>query len=108
MREVSQLKDKKNYPLYKILSPFSAEILLCSMAKTKSDKIQKSISTFFSRLKGTKVLLKGKDLIAMGYEPGPLFKEIFDSILEARLEGAVSNREDEIQFLKERFGNSVE
>jgi tRNA nucleotidyltransferase (CCA-adding enzyme) len=107
-REVSQLKEKKNYPLYKIFSPFTAEILLYSMAKTKSEKIQKSISTFFSRLKGTKVLLKGKDLIAMGYEPGPLFKEIFDSILEARLEGAVSTREDEIQFLKERFENPVE
>jgi len=103
--EVSQLRGKKNYPLHKILSPFAAEILLCSMAKTKSEKIQKSISTFFSRLKGTKVLLKGKDLIAMGYEPGPLFKDIIDSILEARLEGVVSTREDEIQFLKERFGN---
>jgi len=107
LKEVSQLKGKKNYPLYKILSPFSAEILLCSMAKTKSEKIQKSISTFFSRLKGTKVLLKGKDLIAMGYEPGPLFKDIFDSILEARLEGDVSTREDEIEFLKERFGEVV-
>ncbi|UCE35092.1 MAG: CBS domain-containing protein [Deltaproteobacteria bacterium] len=108
LREVSQLKDKKNYPLYELLSPFSAEILLCSMAKTKSDKIQKSISTFFSRLKGTKVLLKGKDLIAMGYEPGPLFKDIFDTILQARLEGAVSTREDEIQLLKERFGGRAQ
>jgi len=108
LREVSQLKDKKNYPLYKILSPFSAEILLCSMAKTKSEKIQKSISTFFSRLKGTKVLLKGKDLIAMGYEPGPLFKDIFDIILQARLEGAARTREDEIQVLKERFGESAQ
>ncbi|UCH07405.1 MAG: CBS domain-containing protein [Deltaproteobacteria bacterium] len=108
LREVSQLKDKKNYPLYELLSPFSAEILLCSMAKTKSDKIQKSISTFFSRLKGTKVLLKGKDLIAMGYEPGPLFKDIFDTILQARLEGAISTREDEIQLLKERFGGRAQ
>jgi tRNA nucleotidyltransferase (CCA-adding enzyme) len=107
-REVSQLKDKKNYPLYKILSPFSAEILLCSMAKTKSEKIQKSISTFFSRLKGTKVLLKGKDLIGMGYEPGPLFKDIFDAILQARLDGAVSTREDEIQFTKESFGERAQ
>ena len=107
LKEVSRLKDKMNYPLYKILSPFSAEILLFSMAKTKSQKIQKSISTFFSRLKGTKVLLKGKDLIAMGYEPGPLFKDIFDSILEAKLEGAVSTREDEIEFLKEKFGEVV-
>ena len=104
-KELSQLKDKSNYALYKTLSPFTPEILLCSMAKTKSEKIQKSISTFFSRLKGTKVYLKGKDLIAMGYEPGPLFKDIFDSILEAKLGGEVSTRQDEIEFVNRRFSS---
>jgi len=106
-RELSQLKDKKDYALYKTLSPFAPEILLCSMAKSKSEKIQKSISTFFSRLKGTKVCLKGKDLIAMGYEPGPLFKDIFDGILEAKLGGEVSTKQDEIEFVHKRFGSRL-
>jgi tRNA nucleotidyltransferase (CCA-adding enzyme) len=39
----------------------------------------------------------------MGYKPGPLFKELIDSILEAKLEGEVSTREDEIEFLRENF-----
>jgi tRNA nucleotidyltransferase (CCA-adding enzyme) len=41
----------------------------------------------------------------MGHKPGPLFKEIFDSILEAKLDGDVSTKEDEIEFVKGRFGN---
>ena len=49
--------------------------------------------------------MKGKDLIALGHKPGPLFKEIFEGILEAKLEGKVSTKEDEIEFVKARFGD---
>ena len=105
LKELSQLKDKKNYSLYRILSPLSPEILLCGMAKTKSERIKRCISIFFTKLKGTKIFIQGKDLIDMGYKPGPLFKEIFESILEAKLEGDISTRDDEIKFLKDRFGS---
>ena len=105
LKEVSRLKDRKHYSLYRILSPLTPEVLLYGMAKTRSEKIKKSISTFFTKLKGTKVSLSGRELITMGHKPGPLFKEIFDSILEAKLDGDVSTKEDEIEFVKERFGN---
>ena len=105
LKELSRLKDTKRYSLYQILSPLSPEILLYGMAKTKSERIKRSISTFFTKLKGTKIFIKGKDLIDMGYKPGLLFKEIFESILEAKLEGHISTREDEIKFLKDRFGS---
>jgi tRNA nucleotidyltransferase (CCA-adding enzyme) len=105
LKEVSRLKDRKHYSLYRILSPLTPEVLLYGMAKTRSEKIKKSISTFFTKLKGTKVSLNGRELITMGHKPGPLFKEIFDSILEAKLDGDVSTKEDEIAFVKERFGN---
>ena len=105
LKELSRIKGKKNNYLYRILSPLSPEILLYSMAKTKSEKIKRSISTFFTRLRGTKIFLKGKDLIDMGYKPGLLFKEIFESILEAKLEGDISTREDEIKFINKRFGS---
>ncbi len=105
LKELSLLKDKKNYSLYRILSPFPPEILLYGMAKTRSEKIKRSISTFFTKLRETEVFLKGKDLINMGYKPGPFFKEIFDSILEAKMEGDVSTKEDEVEFVKDKFKN---
>jgi len=89
--------------LYKILSPLYPEILLCSMAETENEKVKRLISTFFTKLRGTEVLLKGKDLITMGYPPGPLFKEIFDRILEAKLQGAIISKEDEIEFVNRRY-----
>jgi tRNA nucleotidyltransferase (CCA-adding enzyme) len=105
LEELSRLKDKKSYSLYRILSPLPPEILLYGMAKTRSEKIKRSISTFFTKLRDTEVFLKGKDLINMGYKPGRFFKEIFDNILEAKLQGDVSTREEEIEFVKDRFGS---
>ncbi|MEE8300339.1 MAG: CBS domain-containing protein [Desulfatiglandales bacterium] len=105
LKELYNLKDKKRYSIYRTLSPLPAEVLLYAMAKTKREKTKRAISTFFTKLKGTEVLLKGKDLIAMGFKPGPSFKEIFEGVLEAKLEGDVSTKEDEIEFVKDRFGD---
>ena len=104
LEELFNLKDKKKYALYRILSPLPPEALLYGMAITRSEKTKRSISTFFTKVKGTEVLLRGRDLIKMGYKPGPFFREILDSILEAKLEGDVSTREDEIEFVEDRFG----
>ncbi|MBW1912834.1 MAG: hypothetical protein JRI43_06685, partial [Deltaproteobacteria bacterium] len=39
----------------------------------------------------------------MGFSPGPLYKNIFNSLLEARLSDQVGSREEEIKFVNERF-----
>ncbi len=108
LKELSRLKATSNYSLYRILSPLSTEVLLYGMAKTKNEKIKRFISTFFTKLKGTKISIKGKDLIDMGYTPGRLFKDIFESILTAKLDGDVSTKEDEVKFVKDRFGNLID
>jgi tRNA nucleotidyltransferase (CCA-adding enzyme) len=46
----------------------------------------------------------GKDLKRMGFKPGPLYKEIFNSLLKARLNNAINTKEEEVAFTKEMFG----
>lgn len=94
-----------NYELHSLLSNYDAETLLYIMARAKSDKVRRLISTYFTRLRGTSIVLHGKDLVDMGFEPGPLFKDILEKLLEARLNGLVKNRDDEIAFVKEHFEN---
>ena len=54
-------------------------------------------------------LLSGRDLQAMGLEPGPVYREVFTRLLAARLDGKLVTREDEIQFVTKRFlGKSTE
>ncbi|MBN1615435.1 MAG: HD domain-containing protein [Deltaproteobacteria bacterium] len=48
-------------------------------------------------------LLSGRDLIAMGFEPGPLFGEILRAVEDAQLDGAVSTAADARRFVRQRF-----
>ena len=47
--------------------------------------------------------LRGGDLIAHGYTPGPRFKEILQAVEDAQLEGRIQSREDALRLVAERF-----
>ena len=48
-------------------------------------------------------LVSGRDLIEMGYRPGPQFREILDAVRDAQLEGTLDSREAGVAFVRERF-----
>lgn len=50
-------------------------------------------------------LLNGRDLIEMGYRPGPQFKEIIRAVEDAQLEGQLTSREEAIRFVRERYNS---
>ena len=45
-------------------------------------------------------LISGKDLIALGLKPSPLFKEILNNISDMQLEGIISTKEEAIKLVK--------
>ena len=51
-------------------------------------------------------LLGGDDLMALGYQPGPLLGEILRALEEAQLEGEVVSRPDAERFVAERYPRS--
>ncbi|MFC1839629.1 CBS domain-containing protein [Thermodesulfobacteriota bacterium] len=96
-------KSNNNYSIYTLLSQYDTEFLLYIMAKANNENIKKLISNYFTKLKGIKVSLKGRDLKSLGFKPGPLYKEIFERLLEARLNYKVSSRKEELSFVAEKF-----
>lgn len=48
-------------------------------------------------------LITGRDLIALGMRPGPLFKEILEQVQTLQLEGALANRENALAWVKTTF-----
>jgi putative nucleotidyltransferase with HDIG domain len=52
-------------------------------------------------------LVTGHDLVALGYDPGPLFKEVLTAVEDAQLEGSVQKREDALVLAKHLFDASV-
>lgn len=47
-----------------------------------------------------KVFLSGKDLIGLGYKPGPSFSEVLTELENLQLEEQIQNREEALDFVK--------
>ena len=52
-------------------------------------------------------LLTGEDLKAMGFTPGPLFKEILQAVEEGQLEGRLVRREDAVDFVRREYRHAM-
>ena len=48
-------------------------------------------------------LLSGSDLIAMGFAPGPLFREILAAVEDAQLEGQLDSYQSALRFVQRKF-----
>lgn len=90
---------KKASDLYHQLYIFRTELILYMMAATRSRTVKKAISNYYIKLKGTSPQLKGKDLIAIGLESGPEIGKILSALLDAKLNGSLETRQDELDFV---------
>ena len=97
--------DGTDYELFALLRAHDTEMLLYLMAKAKNERMKRLISHFFTQLKGKKIRINGNDLLRMGFKSGPIFKKIFERLLEARLNQLTQKKEDEIELVKREFGD---
>lgn len=85
------------------LRRFSMESLLFMMAKTSREQTRMAISEYITALRLVTPALSGKDLTSLGYEPGPVFASILAVLRDARMDGKVVTKEDEIRMVREFF-----
>lgn len=50
-------------------------------------------------------LVRGGDLIALGFTPGPQFKEILRQVEDAQLGGELHSRDEAIEWIRSKFSN---
>jgi tRNA nucleotidyltransferase (CCA-adding enzyme) len=79
------------------------EVILYMMAKSKHPDIRRYISLYFTQLKNVRPLVTGKDLLDLGYPPGPEFKRIFDEVLERKFTGELKTKAAEMSFVLSHF-----
>jgi len=89
--------------LVRLLKPLSMEALLFMMARTSREETRRQISEYITKLRHVKPLLRGDDLIALGYPQGPIFHNILEALRAARLDARVVTKEDEIALVRELF-----
>ncbi len=86
--------------LYRKLTGFKTELILYMMAATKHQKVKKAISHFITDLRRVDIALKGRDLKKMKLKPGPIYREVLQAVLDARLDGKLKTKNDEIDFAR--------
>ncbi|MGP0565711.1 MULTISPECIES: CBS domain-containing protein [unclassified Nitrospina] len=92
--------------IYNLLSEMSTEAILLMMAVSNSDRINKHVLMYFTQYNPSATLsLTGDDLIQMGIRPGPVFKTVFKTLRDARINGQVRNRDDEVALVEKEFLN---
>ncbi|CAG34790.1 CBS domain-containing protein [Desulfotalea psychrophila] len=89
--------------LHQHLQDLNYEDLLYICSVAKKSHIHKSVLDYLCQLRHIKPLLKGKDLMEMGYPRGPKFSEILNSLKRAKMDGLVSSRADEEELLQKNF-----
>ena len=89
--------------LFFLLNPLPADFLLYAMAKADLETVKKNISLYFTKLKRIKVSLTGQDLKRLGFIPGPIYTEVLQAVLRAKLEGKLANRQEEIDFVLRKY-----
>jgi tRNA nucleotidyltransferase (CCA-adding enzyme) len=101
--EIARDSGLPNSEIVASFSEISIEGLLYIMALAKKKHVKKAVSLYITSLRHIEPVLTGKDLVEMGYKPGPRFKEILTCLKNARLDKQVEDAASEVQLVKARF-----
>ncbi len=82
-----------------LLRALPVEMLLHLMART-DENTRRQFSIYFTNLAQVEITIDGNDLKNIGLKQGSVYKQILDTILDAKLDGNVSSREDELELAK--------
>lgn len=85
--------------LYQIFARIPVEVVLYCMALS-SETLRKELSMYLTRLRTVRIDINGKDLTALGLTPSPFFSQIFDAVLNAKLDGELQTVEEQLDFAK--------
>ncbi|MGM0663997.1 MAG: CBS domain-containing protein [Thermodesulfobacteriota bacterium] len=105
--DLFRLDEDNLFGVYTLLSDYDCELILYLMAKANNRRIKRQISLYFSRLRDIKTFLQGRDLKALGIPPGPVYREILDRLLEARMNGRIHTRDQELSFVLENYSGWI-
>jgi tRNA nucleotidyltransferase (CCA-adding enzyme) len=103
LKELNRGRMLRPSEIYWLLQDRSHESLLYLIALARKKTAKKAVSDYVTSLRHVATYIQGLDLKKMGYLPGPVYKLILNDLLEAKLDGVVQSREDEIDFIQKKY-----
>ncbi|MUM78262.1 CBS domain-containing protein [Pseudodesulfovibrio sp. F-1] len=83
-----------------ILRPIPLEGVLFLMARSKKEHIRRNISQYLNRLRDITSDVTGDDLKTLGIRPGPAYTTILARVLDAKIDGRATSREDQLRLVE--------
>jgi tRNA nucleotidyltransferase (CCA-adding enzyme) len=103
VNELSRENNHKNSNIVACFKEITIEGLLYIMAIARKNHVKKAVSLYVTSLRHIEADLTGKDLLAMGYQPGPRFKKILGYLKDLRLDNPALEPEEAAVLVKKRF-----
>jgi tRNA nucleotidyltransferase (CCA-adding enzyme) len=111
-RALKRLTDSgavRHSQVFRLLADFSDEVLVLLLAKQRSMQsglrgLLKRQFVAYMKNKAVKTALTGRDLQAMGLQPGPLYTTILGKLLDARIDGVATTEAEERVFVRKWLG----
>ena len=94
----------RNSEIYHMLHgrPDEALAIVASLAQPGSP-VRRMVKLYLDELEKTKTEVNGTDLISLGFKPGAIIGEALSQVLDARLDGQLHSRAEELQFIHSRY-----
>jgi tRNA nucleotidyltransferase (CCA-adding enzyme) len=109
LRDCSAVKDRlallavpqiKASEIYRLLNGNAPEAVTANIIASGMEESRTALNLYLGKLRGVKSIINGNDIMKMGVEQGPLLKKMLDAVLDARLNGEVVTREDELAIVR--------
>ena len=79
------------------------EVIRAVIFVETDSNVSRRLIDFRDRLRPMRTALNGDDLISLGVERGPMIGQILDELLAARIEGSISNADEERDYVIRRL-----
>ena len=99
---ISRRLSKRIFPhqVYRILKPFGLATLVYFFAKSKKN-VRGHIECFIGQYRQTALAVNGRDLKGIGIASGIRMGKILEQILDAKIDGEVCSRKEEIKMARQ-------
>jgi len=93
-------EDLLHSEIYRCLHNYTDLAILANLIACESAEARQNIGLYIKSLRHVRTSLTGSDLVKLNLASGPRIKEILEILREARLDGKVSTREEELDLAK--------
>jgi len=103
-RQLDEEKELKPSQVYDLFTNLSSEAVVLLLATCFSERVCSYVELYFNQYcELAKIKLTGDDLMKMGMQPGPTFNNVFKALRDARVNGQVASRDEEVIFVRSNF-----